>query len=504
MMGNLVHRLHHWAQRPSYLVFLRALQRPEETQRAILEKLLRLARGTEWGEAHGLVPGETYERLSQRLPVTTYADVADGVERQRSTGAPVLCTPCTRYEPSSGSTRSRKWVPYSPALLAELDAAAGPWLHDIGHRHPRVLSGRHYWSLSWLPDELRRRSRGETAASSDDLDLLPWWKRRLLARVMAVPPSVAHLPTADESLHVTATELAAADDLTLVSVWSPTFALELLRRLGRNRETHAAELERRGRFDRAALLMAWDGELTVDFCVRFWPRLALISAWDTSGATSFAVELQNLFPQALFQGKGLWATEGVVTIPFQGRYPLAVNSHFYEFRCLDSQAILPSWKLRVGQEVQPLLTTGSGLWRYALDDRLQVTGHLEATPCFRFRGRLGGIDMVGEKMDDAVAQQLLDDLNAEGDFGAISLVADANGERPRYLLLARRGDPAELADRAETLLRRVHHYALARDLGQLDPLETVVEEEIIDRYYQLTGREGPAGGRKIDPLVRVK
>ena len=60
-----------------------------------------------------------------------------------------------------------------------------------------------------------------------------------------------------------------------------------------------------------------------------WLKLALGSGGHPAAAARWAKEWDALLPQAAFQGKGLWATECVVTIPYAGRYPLAYRSHVY-------------------------------------------------------------------------------------------------------------------------------------------------------------------------------
>lgn len=505
MLDVIIHRLHHLAQLPGERRFLHAVRRVESAQRERLAALLTAAAATERGRRLGISADWNYEQMRHRLPVTNYTDYADDVSHQRETGAAILCHQATRYEPSSGSTQARKWVPYPAALLAEFDGAIGPWLADVGRQHPGTLRGHHYWSLSWLPDELRE-GPGGTSASTDDLELLPWWKRTLLGRVMAVPNEVGRLPTADESIFETIVRLVLTRDLSLLSIWSPTFALELLRRLARDRGAVANELRARGELRTADLLTDWGGTLSADFLQHLWPRLSLISAWENGGAAPFARQLKELLPHAPFQAKGLWATEGVVTIPYRQQFPLAINSHFYEFRNLDDQQILPAWQLREEMEVQPLLTTGSGFFRYALDDRLKVDGFIEQCPCLQFLGRLGGVDLVGEKLDNAVAQLVLEQVNESGDYCAIALLGITTGQRPRYQVLAASasGNADELAARTEAALRSVHHYALARDLGQLDPVEAIVRDDIVEYYYRLTGRQGPDGGRKVDPLATAR
>ena len=446
--------------------------------------------------------------MSRRLPLTEWDDWHERVERQRRTpGSAVVSASCDRYEPTSGSTARRKWIPYTRRLLDEFDAAAAPWIFDLSRRFPGLLRGRHYWSLSWLPDELRNAP----GYSTDDLQLFPWWKRAVMGGVMAVPPGVGLLPGLEESMFATLVHLAACRELTFISVWSPTFAFELLRRLSRRRLDVAAAVRERGEVEAAGLLEGWDGQLSPAFTRALWPRLALVSAWDTSTSATYAAELQRLFTHAEFQGKGVWATEGAVTIPVGGRYPLAVASHFFEFQCLDSFEVVPSWQLREGMEVQPVLSTGSGLWRYRLADRLRVTGLFGRCPCLEFKGRLGGIDMVGEKVDSSAAAEILDQLCRETSMSCISLLADPGdglaGRKPCYSVLVEgRGGPGDLvAAGAERLLAGLHHYRLARELGQLAPAVAIIRPDATSWLMENGAVEGGLlGGRKVEAVTRIE
>jgi GH3 auxin-responsive promoter. len=76
-----------------------------------------------------------------------------------------------------------------------------------------------------------------------------------------------------------------------------------------------------------------------------------------------------------------------VTIPFANRFTLSYQSHFYEFILQDSQKVVPSWQLKIGDIVSPVITTGSGLIRYVIDDELEVTDFYQQVPCFKFLGR---------------------------------------------------------------------------------------------------------------------
>ncbi len=493
------------AQYPGYRRFVSALKDVESTQRTLLRQLLTAAAGTEFGRQENIAPDWTPEEMAERLPVTCYGNWEGLVEKQREDpGAALLNQGCERYEPTSGSTAMRKWIPYTRRLLDEFDSAAAPWLYDLARRYPTMLKGRHYWSLSWLPNDLR----GEGGANTtDDIELFPWWKRWVMQGTMAVPGKVALCPTLEQSLFLTLVHLVSCSDLTLISVWSPTFLIELLRNLSSRKGEVAAELARNG-CRRAALVSKWDGDVTPDFLRGLWPRLQLVSSWDTSTSSIWAQRLKELFPDAAFQGKGVWATEGVLTIPFADRYPLALTSHYYEFRVLDDGPIVPAWKLEPGMMVQPILSTGSGLWRYALDDRLEVSGFLESCPCFTFKGRLGGVDMVGEKLDHALAEDVLCRLSKATGCRCVSLLArpfpeETNG-KPHYTVLAEGPGSAgeQITEQAEQMLNELHHYRLAREMGQLGPAGAVVTPNAFRYYVAATGLDGtPLGARKLEPVL---
>jgi hypothetical protein len=500
-----LHRVASWSHAGAHRRFLRALEDPEQAQRARLSACLRELAGTRYFRERGLDASLGWESFAERQPLTGYADWSDWIERQRAQppgGEAVLCEPTGRYEPTSGSTARRKWIPYPPAFLRELDAAASPWLRDLGRQFPGTLRGRHYWSLSWLPEELRLSKR-----STDDTRVLPPLKRALLASVMAVPEEVALLSRAKDARLATAALLAGCRELSLLSVWSPTFALELFSWMAEDRgrlaewlETGRApwpgiRLERSARA--AALLRAWDGKPEPAFFRELWPRLALVSAWDSFTSAPWARELERLLPQARFQGKGLWSTEGVISIPFQGRWVLALGSHFLEFRCLETGRVLPSWRLEPGQKLQPVLTASNGLLRYALQDSVEVTGLLGRCPCVRFLGRLGGVDLVGEKIDASLAAELLARLGSGSGNDCLCLLAVAQKPRPAYRLLAGPGG-AGLSERLEQELLRIHHYRVARELGQLELAEVLCVRDPLGLYSRLSGTG------KLEPVLLVE
>ena len=516
---QFLHQISYRLTRRSQQTFERAATRLQASQLDRFRRIMALVSGSENGYKLGLTQATTPDEFRQRVAVSEYEDWQPFINRQRTSGSHILTTEdCQRYQPTSGSTSQIKWIPYTPAFLHELDQTISPWVADLYQRFPGIRQGRHYWSLSWVPGELRSAA----ASVNDDLQLLPWWKRLFMRHTMAVPEQVSLAPSSELSLFASLCYLCASRDLTLMSVWSPTFLLSLLEQLGRQRDAVAQVLEQgqwgpeyagldflpapRNRTN-AAVLRGWQGQPDAAVTRQLWPQLALISAWDTSSSASWAQQLQQLFSHAAFQGKGLWATEGVVTFPYAGQYPLALQSHFYEFENLANGELLYSWELQTGMRVRPIITTGNGLLRYRTKDQLEVEGFLRQCPTLRFISRLSGTDLVGEKMAPEGALQIMQALQQSLPIQPLSLLAvpAADGlARATYVLLAN-GDTAltdVAAAQLEQQLAQHFHYQLARELGQLEAARVILTDNAVGLYNQLRMDAGAvAGNIKAEPLL---
>ena len=494
----------------------------ESVQRARLARWLQVASRSSDGMRLGIRADWSWEEFSRKLPLTRYEDYAATIDLQRSQRRNLLMeSPVMRYQPTSGSTSAVKWVPYTKLFLDELDQVISPWVGDLYRQYPNQGRGTHYWSLSWIPTELRAQTAGDI---NDDMKMLSWGKRLLAYLTQAAPQDIALASTSDDSLFATIAYLSSDATLGFISVWSPTFGLGVLEQMARWKEELAQVLGLGNWGERsaamaglpcprspraAALLRGWDGRLNAGFFQALWPNLAVLSAWDTAAATPWAKKLHALLPQASFQGKGLWATEGVVTFPFQGRYPLAYLSHFYEFADVQDGRVLAAWQLRQGQEVTPILTTGSGFARYQMSDVMRVEAPLGQVPCLTFLGRNDGVDLVGEKISATLAQSALDSLSF-GDSMPVTLLAldEARHGSPGYVLLVecpQEVDAGAIAARLSTQIERAlqanFHYKLARELGQLQPAACIALPDMRGIYLEQCRQRGMIEGNiKIEPL----
>jgi hypothetical protein len=257
----------------------------------------------------------------------------------------------------------------------------------------------------------------------------------------------------------------------------------------------------------SGVLQNQSGGSKTEMVRHLWPELALISCWDSSTAEVWISELKKIFPHVPLQGKGLWATEGVVTFPFQGKRVLSLRSHFYEFRCLETQKILVPWQLKQNMFVQPIITSRSGLLRYELPDKMQVSGFIGTTPCLNFINRINSIDLVGEKIDFDTAQGIIQDINQHFGVRGLCLIAEKSSlPKPKYKLLlegelvSNKATRESIEDYVEDKLCNHYHYKLSRSLGQLGPCEVLAVEDSLQVLKKFQ-KSSIGGSNKIEPIV---
>jgi hypothetical protein len=503
------------AQASSALLFHRALSRPKHAQAGCLFRVLLAVRGTaRASRLPGFSRVRTAREFQDAVPISTPDSVLPDIESLKA-GTPRVLTrePVTRFEPSGGTSGASKLVPVTRGLLDEFHRALAPMLFDLLHSHPAVREGPSYWSISPIGRKQGRTAGGIPVGSLEDSAYFPRFLQPVLARVFAVPGAVAHLPDVESCRYVTLWFLVACEDLALLSVWNPSFLSLLMDALERHGERLAEDLERgvcrppveplptvlsqmrftprpeRARVLREALRSGLQGR-------RLWPRLALLSMWTDAQAAHSVAPAGRRFQGVEVQGKGLLATEGVVSLPlFEAPAPvLAVRSHFFEFLDPEHPEARPrlAHELEKGRTYSVLLSTSGGLLRYRIGDLVRVEGFHHATPCLRFMGRADAVcDLVGEKLAATRVSTVLE-ATLPGVLGgrrpAFAMMApewDTQGPPAYRLFLETDAPDAHLEGAAHAIERALlegYHYRYARELGQLGPVVALRVSEGARRY----------------------
>jgi hypothetical protein len=496
--------------------FRKATYCVEQVQHDILLRILRRNASTAFGKQHNFETVESVDDFRSQVKLSTYDDYLSAINAIASGESSVLTSdPVLMLEPSSGSTASSKFIPYTQSLRDEFKSGLAPWLFDLFTKRPKLLSGSAYWSIS--PNTPKDWPGSKVPIGfGDDAGYFGAFEQRLIYETLAVPAIVAKIEDVEAYRYVTLLFLLRDRHLSFISVWNPTFLSLLMaplsawmtRLIGDIRDGTISSPglmgpELQGQLikkcfpdpERAKYLE--DVRRADNLHERIWPKLCLISCWADGHAGQSIGELKKLFPNVEIQPKGLLATEGIVSFPLIGKKgaALSIGSHFFEFVELDEQVegisnsdrIKLAHQLEEGKRYSVVITTGGGLYRYQLQDIVQVVGFEEQCPFIQFISKEFMVsDIAGEKLNEFhVAMVLKEELNrhvVNSDFYLMAPEEDKKTGKYGYVLFleislngqVRVNVLNELIENVEKRLEENYHYAHCVRLGQLLPIRVSV------------------------------
>lgn len=534
-----------WGSQREARAFRRATTAVAETQQAVLQDMLRLNRDTNFGKQHGFDLIKSCEEYQQRVPLSTYdAYVAAIQEIAAGKGNVLTSDRVELLEPTSGTTSGEKWIPYTISLRRQFQRAVAVWMADVLWHRPKVRQGRAYWSISPAFGRTRKTDGGIPIGFDSDAAYLSRWQQFLVRHLLVMPQEVTALTTIEDFRYFTLFYLVTAADLTLISIWSPTFLTSILSSLegasericrdlrrgqlsvevkkgpGSPGQIHLGLSQRRRCADHLTAIFrrggAWAGKLK-----EIWPRLDLISCWADANAAAYLPGVRALFPEVAVQPKGLLSTEACVSFPLWGRSgaALALRSHFFEFSewtghdSRQTPVIRLAHQLEFGRRYKVIVTTGGGLYRYQLQDLVVVTGFENQCPLIRFVGRTDRVsDLVGEKLHEHHVQEVLQRVFEKYRLvPRFAMMVPLSGAESGYRLYIQEDQVEHWKAMCHALARDIEsglcenpYYCHAIQLGQLRPLVVRILETDFEEVWQTYERTCLARGRKpgeIKPSV---
>lgn len=422
-------RLREWARDAR---FERATERPDRAQAMVLGALLRRNARTAFGQQHGFAAIRTAGEYARAVPVRDYEGIRPFVRRIVA-GEPSILTdePVMAFATTSGTTGEPKLVPVTASWLAGMAALVRLWMLRALRDHPTLLDGGTLTVVSPALEGTTPTGLPLGALSGLLQRTLP----RSVQRAQAIPYG-AHLIGECEARTFIILRLALARGVSAIGTPNPTtlirlaeFAREqtdpLLRAIhdGTLGIPWPAVREEPG-WDTPATRRALAARLRPDTAraralaaaarrhgaLRLrdaWPELALIGCWLGGHAGRHAERLPADYGDVALRDLGLVASEGRLTLPLVDGSPagvLAVGSSFYEFipeEAMDTTVppVLLAHELEVGRRYDVVLSGANGLYRYDLNDIVEVRGFYRRTPLVAFVRK--GRDMTsitGEKL----------------------------------------------------------------------------------------------------------
>ncbi len=412
---------------------------PERTGNAWERLLADMERygDTAFAREHDFASIRDESDFRESVPARNYEEYDRWIDRVAKGEKRVLpCGEVLAFERTSGTSSGAKLIPMTDGLKEDFARGMAGWLGGWRENRPEVFRGKAYWTISPPGMQAGKTTSGLPVGLDSDGAYFPDEIGARLADWLVVPELSG---AAGEVFRETAEALLHTEDLSFISVWSPTFLLCV--------DAEVARL-RPGK--------TWK---------EIWPKLALASCWADASSARWIPRLRARLGGIRIEPKGLLATEGITSIPSgaNGVARLAHECHYHEF--LDEAGVyVPRDQVRVGGNYEVLLTTSGGLMRYRSGDLVRIIGFSKnGIPEMRFFGRRTMVsDLVGEKLaEESVAEALTS-------AGACGFLA-ADPEKLLYEIWV------EDADHATVIYSKLldnPYFRQAVDLGQLAPAGT--------------------------------
>ena len=330
------------------------LKYPIDVQNELLEELLHTAKNTEVGKQYDFASINSYREFSERVPVTSYEDSQQQIERARKGESNIFWpTPIKWFAKSSGTTNSKsKFIPVSSASLEHCHYAASKDLLCMylnNNPDANLFLGK---SLR-LGGSKKLYKENETVfgdLSAILIDNMPFW-----AEYSSTPNNEVSLMAdwevkmqaiVDQTIQENVTSLAGV----------PSWMLVLLNNV----------LESTGKTN----------------LFEIWPNLEVYF----HGGVNFDpyIEQYNaILPKENFRYYEIYnASEGFFAIQDRNanKELLLMLDYgiFYEFIPMDtygsaSQKVIPLGEVEVAKNYAIVITTNAGLWRYKIGDTVRFT-----------------------------------------------------------------------------------------------------------------------------------
>ncbi len=519
--------------------FAIAARDPEKAQRARLRDILGRNAGTEYARKYGFDGQTSPTEFASRAPLITHRELAPWVDRLMNGERNLLTTEAPLYyAQTTGSTGGAKHVPITPSYRAEFQKTLHVALWHLYGRFPAAFLSRALYFVGSRQVGTARDGNGIGTMSGFNFTELP----PLVRSIYAWPYELFEVKDLRTRTYL-ALWLATIGDPSLIGGIFPAPIVYLVRDLAELGPELACDM-RRGQLpdwlvlspEQRATFAQWTGARP-DLASRLersarapeeekvreaWPSLKLVYCWNTATAALYTPELKRrLGPDVALRDAIYAACEGWCSIPMGEDEPggaLSITSHFFEF--IEEGAFergdrtaIPAWALEDGRKYYIVVTNSAGLYRYQLNDLVEMCGRYEETPRIRFVRKGGATsNLLGEKLEEDLVNRAvgaaMKDVRVEAT--CFTLAPVMGGERPHYALFF---EPAPgTSDEAVTRLRDAVDAALAnhaieysrlRRNGHLAPLELRrLPPGSYDRFRQEKVSAGSAEAQlKIPHLV---
>ncbi len=448
--------------------FKKALKDPIGTQQRLLMSILQRNQDTEYGKAYGFSKLDSLAAYQGNVPVIEYEDIRERIDRMTRGELNILTAEKpVLFAQTSGTTGKPKYIPVTPSC--QKGAVTPTWLHFAANAHPEMFAGKIITIVSQAIEGYTPSGIPFGSTSGMVIRELP----NIVQSAYAVPYDVYEVSDY-EAKYYALLRFGLAQNVTMLGTANPSSVVKLAEMADRMSEMLIRDI----RDGTLSSEMTVDDDLRAKLSAKlrpdparanqlqamksrrngrllpadYWPAMALIGCWKGGTVSAYLDRLPEWYDPdgnglPAIRDMGYLASEARMSIPISDHGAggvLTIHINVFEFVSaadIDDRPTEPdTWKflgigdIQIGQEYYIFITTTGGLYRYDMNDVIEVVGKHEAAPIvvFRRKGR-GMTNLTGEKLSVNQLIEAISRANVQTGLEATHFKAEPDGEQSRYV-----------------------------------------------------------------------
>lgn len=452
---------------PGKMSLARASRNPEKASARTLRKILNLAKNTAYGKEHhfGAIvkarkPEQLFRLYEKSVRASEYESFRPYVERHKHGEANVLIPgKPLMYATTSGTTSKPKWIPISQKYMKDVyDVMSHIWLDNFARVRPKFLSGGLVVSVAKVVEGYAEDGTIFGSVSGVTAKKIP----SIIRKRFVTPPEVYDISDYTARYYVMM-RLAIAHSVSYIVAPNPSTLLELIHNAEEYFDDYIEDIEKGSiseKFDVSPEIRSVLAGFTVpdperaDFLRRvkekcggkpqlkdWWPDMQLLSSWKCGNTAIAAEKVQQQLPAGCcYQELGYFASECRFGLVLDEGIDstLFPNYHYYEFiEESDLENPEPRFlrlhELEQGKRYCIYVTTFSGLYRYNMNDLVEVGGWNGKTPKIHMVQKVNGIvSITGEKLYEKQFIEAVHEAERQSGLKANFFIGFADPEEACY------------------------------------------------------------------------
>lgn len=417
-----------------YLKLKSVSRNPRRASEQTLRGILNYAKDTVYGREHHFADilaakddKELYALYQKYVPAQEYEALRPYVERHKNGEANVLFPgKPIMYATTSGTTKEPKWVPITDVYLNSVyGKMTKVWLFNFIKNRPKVFTGKIVSIVGKVIEGYAPDGTVFGSVSGVTQRDCPKFVKKLYAS-----PADVFSITDYNARYYAIMRMGIERNITLIVTANPSTIVEMQNNVNEFYDQYVDDIEHgtlnkdlnispeiraaiqpylKPNPERAAELRALKQKYGTVLPKHYWPNLQILNTWKCGNTKVYVDKFQHSFPEhMLHQEFGYFSSEcrfGLV-LDDTNNTVLFPHFHYYEFieeHDLENEHphFLQLHELEQGKRYCPFVTTYAGLYRYNMNDLVEVGPNFVNTPTVHMIQKVNGIvTMTGEKLHE--------------------------------------------------------------------------------------------------------